>query len=413
MAPSRKATWLAAAAALVLRAAAYDNGAWPGALPPLGWNSWCTDDYCGLLDLCFEEEIHEIADAMNSSGMVAAGYRLLELDDCWASTNRSADGNLQPDAARFPSGIPALVSYVEARGLILGLYTSAGDKTCKYNRPGSQGHFDVDARWFAENGVKLVKADNCGVSGDSQTVFSNFSKWLNATGVPMAFSTCQWGEDSVWQWGGAIAQLYRINQDHLPFWSFNFSNGGQGTKEIIEVMANPAIGGSTVPFGYADPDFLMTGIATMSSLESETEFAFWALFAGPMIVATDVRNMSAWKRSVLLNADVLAVSQDRLVSPGRRVRGAAGGAQVWLRALADNSIAVILYNAADAPTPVDIPVSWRELGWDSGVKASVRDLWAHADLPGSPFVGGATAAAVPPHGHAMWRVTQAQAQANS
>jgi len=394
--------------ALLLSAvAAYDNGAWPGALPPLGWNSWCTDDYCGLLDLCFEQEVHEIADAMNASGMVAAGYRLLELDDCWSSTSRSADGNLQPDPARFPSGIPALVEYVQSKGLILGLYTSAGDKTCKYNRPGSEGKFDVDARWFADSGVKLVKADNCGVSGDSRTVFSNFSKWLNATGTAMAFSTCQWGDSSVWKWGASIAQLFRINQDHLPFWSFNTTNGGQGTKEIIEVMSDPAIGGSTVPFGYADPDFLMTGIATMSQVESETEFSFWALFAGPMIVATDVRNMSDWKRSVLLNTDILAVSQDALVSPCSRVRGAAGGAQVWARALLNGDIAVILYNGADADAPVDIAVSWRELGWDAGVSARIRDLWTHSTVPGGPFVGGATASAVPPHGHAMWRVSQA------
>ena len=129
--------------------------------------------------------MHKVADAMVASGLVAAGYRLIELDDCWASTNRSASGNLQPDPARFPSGIPALVKYLGDRGLELGLYTSAGDKTCKYDRPGSAGHFDVDARWFAANGVKVVKADNCGVAGDSQTVFSNLSHWLNATGVPM------------------------------------------------------------------------------------------------------------------------------------------------------------------------------------------------------------------------------------
>ena len=33
-----------------------------------------------------------------------------------------------------------------------------------------------------------------------------------------------------------------------PFWYF----GGQGTADLIETMANPAIGGSTVPYGYAD-----------------------------------------------------------------------------------------------------------------------------------------------------------------
>jgi alpha-galactosidase len=231
---------------------AYDNGT-PWKLPIMGWNSWCTDDYCGLLDLCFEEEIHEIADSMESSGMIGLGYKLLELDDCWASTERDLNGNLQADPARFPSGIPALVKYVESKGLVLGLYTSAGAKTCKYNRPGSQGNFDIDAKFFANNGVKFVKADNCGVSGNEQEVFTNFSHWLNATGVPLGFSTCEWGNDQVWKWGASIAQMFRINQDHLPFWSFNLTNGGQGTKEIIEVMANPVIGGSTVRYGYADP----------------------------------------------------------------------------------------------------------------------------------------------------------------
>lgn len=60
----------------------------------------------------------------------------LQLDDCWAATNRTADGNLQPDPTRFPSGIPALAEYVHQRGLYLGLYTCAGPVTCKYNRTG-------------------------------------------------------------------------------------------------------------------------------------------------------------------------------------------------------------------------------------------------------------------------------------
>jgi hypothetical protein len=39
---------LVTAVALVLlaTAAAYDNGL--AALPPMGWNTWCTDDLCGM-----------------------------------------------------------------------------------------------------------------------------------------------------------------------------------------------------------------------------------------------------------------------------------------------------------------------------------------------------------------------------
>ena len=32
-------------------------------------------------------------------------------------------------------------------------------------------------------------------------------------------SLCNWGESSVWSWGASIAQMYRVQMDHLPFWS--------------------------------------------------------------------------------------------------------------------------------------------------------------------------------------------------
>ena len=62
----------------------------------------------------------------------------------------------------------------------------------------------------------------------------------------------------------------------------------------------------------------MTGLL-LSDTESETEFAMWAMFGGPMIIATDVRNMSAWKTSVVTNVDILNVNNDPLAAPGRRV----------------------------------------------------------------------------------------------
>lgn len=106
---STRALTLIAAASVV---AGYENGATWAKLPILGWATWyvhdsrpapiivvvlisarsgdgggggcgtpspragpsrrrCTDDLCGLLDFCNEEEIHEIADALVSSGMQA------------------------------------------------------------------------------------------------------------------------------------------------------------------------------------------------------------------------------------------------------------------------------------------------------------------------------------------------------
>ena len=155
-------------------AAAYDNGL--GAYPPLGWSTWCTDDLCGLIDKCTQQEIQSIADAFVSTGMTKLGYKWLVLDvrwgvggwppapagamlsrtppatltqDCWAANTRTADGKLQADKEQFPDGMAALVDYVHARGLKIGLYTCAGNYTCHDHRPGSFGHYQVDAETFA------------------------------------------------------------------------------------------------------------------------------------------------------------------------------------------------------------------------------------------------------------------------
>jgi len=54
----------------------------------MGWNTWCTQDICGLLDYCNEKLIKEMADAMVDSGMKDLGYTYVTLDDCWSSHER-------------------------------------------------------------------------------------------------------------------------------------------------------------------------------------------------------------------------------------------------------------------------------------------------------------------------------------
>lgn len=52
------------------------------------------------------------ADLLVSEGYADVGYKYVIVDDCWLSVNRTADGNLQADHKRFPSGIKALSDYV-------------------------------------------------------------------------------------------------------------------------------------------------------------------------------------------------------------------------------------------------------------------------------------------------------------
>jgi len=60
--------------------------------------------------------------------------------------------------------------------------------------------------------MDFVKTDNCHKPGNESdiTLYTRFSKALNATGRPMLFSLCEWGNEQVTTWGSDVAQMYRI-----------------------------------------------------------------------------------------------------------------------------------------------------------------------------------------------------------
>lgn len=131
----------------------YDNGA--ALTPPMGWSSWNL-----FREKISEELIKEIADAMDKSGLKAAGYQFVNIDDCWQSSSRDENGRLQSDKITFPSGIKALSEYVNSLGLKLGIYSSNGTLTCE-DYPATLGHEAIDADTFAEWGVEYFKQDFC------------------------------------------------------------------------------------------------------------------------------------------------------------------------------------------------------------------------------------------------------------
>lgn len=261
---------------------AYNNGL--GATPPMGWSTWCTNDLCGLRDKCTEWEVRRRADALVDTGLAELGYKWILLDDCWADHSRDANDNLQPAPNQFPSGMKSLADYIHSKGLYLGLYTCVGTQTCKKNRPGSYGHYEQDAQQFAAWGVDMVKADNCHRPSEvtTQEAYTQLSQALNATGHPMLFAMCQWGNDNVWEWGGSISQMFRISMDHLPFfhWPATAQGAGYGcgTAEIIDWMADLHPSKYTGPYSWMDPDFLETMFpVTMNYTHSRTEFTFWTV----------------------------------------------------------------------------------------------------------------------------------------
>ena len=80
----------------------------PGAVPPLGWSTWCTGASCAqnkrvsgnAHDVCTESEIKAVASAMQANGMQRAGYRYIMLDVRSLQTPRlplTCRGRVYPD----------------------------------------------------------------------------------------------------------------------------------------------------------------------------------------------------------------------------------------------------------------------------------------------------------------------------
>jgi alpha-galactosidase len=152
--------------------------------PPMGWNDWNAYG-CNVS----ETLVKQTADKIVSSGLAAAGYQYVNIDDCWMQSSRDANGNLQPDFSKFPDGISGTAAYVHSKGLKLGIYEDAGTATCA-GYPGSLGHETQDAQSFASWGVDYLKYDNCNNNGSTTTQqyicrYSAMRDALAATGRPI------------------------------------------------------------------------------------------------------------------------------------------------------------------------------------------------------------------------------------
>jgi alpha-galactosidase len=366
--------------------------------PPMGWNSWNTFQ-CNL----DETLIKGVADTMVSSGMQAAGYQYVNLDDCWMN-GRDSNGSLAWNATKFPSGIPALATYIHGKGLKLGIYETPNTDTCVgiYGgiapsvAVGSLGHEAQDASTFASWGVDFLKYDLC--QGDRNS-FAKMRDALRATGRPIVYSINPGnGANDLYPpntpgWNVAsIANMWRIAFDINASWA--------SVTSIIDT--DTPFASYAGPGHWNDADMLEVGKG-MTADEDRSHFSMWAILASPLLAGNDIRSMSTVSHDILTNADVIAVNQDSLGNQGQLVATPQTNLQIWSKTLAgQNTRAVALLNRTAGSA--SITVQWTSVGLPAG-NATVRDLWTHADL--GTVAQSYTATGVPSHGVVMLRVASA------
>ncbi|MEV6113970.1 NPCBM/NEW2 domain-containing protein [Streptomyces sp. NPDC052109] len=355
--------------------------------PPMGFNNWNSTHCRADFD---ENMVKGIADLFVRKGLKDAGYQYVNLDDCWALPQRDADGKLVPDPARFPDGIKAVADYVHSKGLKLGIYTSAGTKTCNSaGFPGALGHEYSDARQFADWGVDYLKYDNCNNQGvDAEQRYTTMRDALKATGRPIVYSICEWGENKPWEWASDVGHLWRTTGDISDNWG----------SMLSILKQNLPLAPYAGPGHWNDPDMLEVGNGGMTDTEYRSHFSLWSVMAAPLLIGTDLRTASQATFDVLANKEVIAVDQDPLGKQGTVV-SSSGGRWVIAKEMKDGSRAVALFN--ESGTAQRIATGAAAVGLPDAPGYTLRDLWRHS----SYNTAGTIAATVPAHGTVLLRVS--------
>jgi alpha-galactosidase len=350
--------------------------------PPMGWMSW--NQFGPAVS---DRLLCEMADAMVSSGMKAAGYEYLCIDDLWHG-GRTRDGSLFPDSKRFPRGIKPIADYVHAKGLKLGIYSDVAEKTCA-KQPGSLGYEEKDARMFADWGIDYLKVDYCFAPEDQETAIQRYGAMIRAirkAGRPMVFSVCEWGPREPWLWAPRIgAQLWRTGWDIRDIWDGEYNDYHLGVTNIIDRQADLAEYAG--PGHWNDPDMLIVGLNGKGKYTSpkgwpspnETEYrshmSLWCLMAAPLLATCDLRNMDASTRAILTATEVIAVNQDRVGKQARRTIKDRD-LEIWKKPLSDGQYALGLLNRGRDTQ--ELKIKWSDIALGRAWK--VRDLWTRADI---------------------------------
>jgi alpha-galactosidase len=295
----------------------------------------------------------------------------------------------------------ALADYVHSKGLKLGIYSSPGPKTCG-GYEGSYGHEEQDAETYAKWGVDYLKYDLCSYGnimrvqshGDQQLAwkmmqqaYEKMHQALLSTHRPIVYSLCQYGLDSVWQWGPSVGgDLWRTTGDISDNWDrmslIGFEQAG------LSKYAGPG--------HWNDPDMLEIGNGHMNDNEYRVHMSLWSMLAAPLLAGNDLSKMDSATKNVLLNKEVIAIDQDPLGRQGDRV-SAVGPYEVWMKPLANGDRAVALFNRGTSDQAIRFRL--KDVGLTHPVHA--RDLWAHKDVG---MVQDTYTAMVPSHGVVLLRL---------
>ena len=309
-------------------AAALGNGLAP--TPQMGFNDWNAYG-CNVS----ESLIKSTALAMHNNGMQAAGYQYVNIDDCWMTHSP----RLRRPAGAGPRQVPRRdQGHRRLRPLArpeAGHLRGRGHRDLRRlpRQPRARDHRRASrsppGAWTTSS---TTTATTPGVRR-AQTRYTTMRDALAATGRPILFSLCNWGQENVWTWGAGVGNSWRTTGDI----NASFSS-------MLSIFhSNVGLASYAGPGHWNDPDMLEVGNG-MTATESRSEFSLWAEMAAPLIAGHQHRHGELAPRCrILTNTRVIAVDQDSLGKQGTEV-SSSGGLDVLAKPLANGDVSVALFN---------------------------------------------------------------------
>lgn len=415
--------------------------------PPMGWNS-----YDAFGSSVTEEEVLANA-AYQKKHLLKHGWNYVVIDYRWSDATAAehashgigglltmdAYGRLLPAPNRFPSaananGFRPLADKIHAMGFKFGIHVMRGiprqavqaktpiegskfnafdaatnpESRCSWcadmtgviaTTQAGQDYYDSLFRLYASWGVDFVKVDDLSKPYHKDEIEA-IRRALDRCGRPIVLSTSPGPtptnqRDSI----TANANMWRISGD---FWD-NWADLNKAFDLIADWQGAGGPGhwpdADMIPFGRVAIRVSDVGKDRRSRFtrdEHQTLMALWSLAPSPLMLGTNLPELDDWTLALITNDEILAVNQDPLGSPARRV-ARQGKTEVWVRDLKDGSKAVGLFNRGDEET--EVTLQWNDASLSGS--QSVRDLLHRQDL-GS--FENEYAAKLPRHGCALLRL---------
>jgi len=316
-----------------------------------------------------------------------------------------------PAVNRFPSsangqGFKALADYVHSRGLKFGIHILRGiprqavvqntpilgtlihaadiaDKQslCEWNtdmygvdmsKPGAQDYYDSIVAQYAEWGVDFIKADDMSRPYHKAEIAALHQAILRSgRAIVLSLSPGPAPLDEV-EHLRANAQMWRIEDDLWDNWKSvkNMYYRAESWAPLV------------VPGHWPDADMLPLGhigiraergndrLSQLTHDEQKTLMTLWSILRSPLMFGGDLPTLDPFTRSLLTNADVLAVNQH---STDNKIVYKDGDIRAWTASAdASGTKYLAVFNLSDSASIVHL--NWSQVGITSP-PATTRELW--------------------------------------